>query len=81
MCTPLNQSAEPSVTNAMFNVAVDYYAAGALDDAIAILQLLSLLVPEDQGVWLALAQVHDDFGQEDVAIALRGVGTGIQELS
>lgn len=81
MRTQLGRDFEPSVIDTIFNIAVDYYAAGAVEDAVTILQLLSLVAPHDEGVWLALARVHEDRGQEEVAGALRAVSARIQEVS
>ena len=67
--------------NAVFNVAVERYGAGAIDEAIAILQLLSFLAPADRGVWLALAQCHEEIGQEAVADSLRSLADRIEEAA
>lgn len=67
--------------NAVFNVAVERYGAGAIDEAIAILQLLSFLAPTDRGVWLALAQCHEELGQEAVADSLRSLADRIEEVA
>jgi predicted Zn-dependent protease len=66
---------------AIFNVAVARYGAGAIDEAIAILQLLSFLAPRDRGVWLALAQCHEELGHEAVADSLRCLADQIQEVA
>jgi predicted Zn-dependent protease len=66
---------------AVFNVAVARYGAGAIDEAIAILQLLSFLAPTDKGVWLALAQCHEELGQEAVADRLRCLAEQIEEAA
>ncbi len=72
---------EQTTLDGIFNVAADYYAAGALDDAMAILQMLTLLSPADDGVWRALAQCHDDLGQTTVADELRLIPGRIAEAT
>jgi hypothetical protein len=72
---------DPQATSAIFNIAVERYGSGAVDEAIAILQLLSFLSPQDRGIWLALAQCHDDLGQEAVADALRSLADRIQGVA
>ena len=72
---------DAQATSSIFNVAVERYGSGAIDEAVAILQLLSFLAPQDRGIWLALAQCHEDLGQEAVAHALRTLADHIQEVA
>lgn len=66
--------------DAMFNLAVDCHEKGKLQDALEMFQALSLVDPQDAGVWQALARCHDDLGQADVAAMVRSIGAQIEEI-
>ncbi len=70
-----------AAVDAAFNIAVDRYEAGDVDEAMHLLRLLAMVAPSDRGVWLALARCHDELEQSETAEFLRNLSTIIAELA
>lgn len=77
--TPLTAAEAKSGFDALFNAALDRHEEGNNDEALAILQALSIVNPLDEDIWEALACCHTARGEVGVASLLRAIGAQLRE--